>query len=69
MFALTDMKMTATCLVLPEVFGDDPSLFVIVNEKVRSVSMITGLTFHIFMFEGRMALDWEARFVIFTNIC
>lgn len=34
MFALTDMKMTATCLLLPDVFGDDPSLFVIVNEKV-----------------------------------
>ncbi|XP_037003808.2 sterile alpha motif domain-containing protein 3 isoform X2 [Artibeus jamaicensis] len=29
------MKMTATCLVLPDVFGDDPSLFVIVNEKVQ----------------------------------
>lgn len=48
MFALADMKMTATCLLLPDVFGDDPSLFVIVNEKVGSVSMITGLTFHIF---------------------
>lgn len=45
-FALTDMKMTATCLLLPDVFGDDPSLFVIVNEKVCSVSMIIGLTFH-----------------------
>lgn len=32
---LKHMKMTATCLVLPEVFGDDPSLFVTVNEKVR----------------------------------
>ncbi|XP_054424903.1 sterile alpha motif domain-containing protein 3 [Pteronotus mesoamericanus] len=29
------MKMTATCLVLPDVFGDDPSLFVTVNEKVQ----------------------------------
>ncbi|XP_023614895.1 sterile alpha motif domain-containing protein 3 [Myotis lucifugus] len=29
------MKMTATCLLLPDVFGDDPSLFVIVNEKVQ----------------------------------
>ncbi|XP_036901655.1 sterile alpha motif domain-containing protein 3 isoform X2 [Sturnira hondurensis] len=29
------MKMMATCLVLPDVFGDDPSLFVIVNEKVQ----------------------------------
>nr|XP_019585020.1 PREDICTED: sterile alpha motif domain-containing protein 3 [Rhinolophus sinicus] len=30
------MKMTATCLLLPDVFGDDPSLFVIVNEKVQA---------------------------------
>ncbi|KAB1275714.1 Sterile alpha motif domain-containing protein 3 [Camelus dromedarius] len=34
MFALTDMKMTAMCLLLPDVFGEDPSLFVILNEKV-----------------------------------
>ncbi|XP_008568584.1 PREDICTED: sterile alpha motif domain-containing protein 3 [Galeopterus variegatus] len=29
------MKMTATCLLLPDVFGDDPSLFVVMNEKVQ----------------------------------
>ncbi|XP_060046907.1 sterile alpha motif domain-containing protein 3 [Erinaceus europaeus] len=29
------MKMTATCLLLPDVFGDDSSLYVIVNEKVE----------------------------------
>lgn len=29
------MKMTATCLLLPDVFGEDPSLFVIVNDKVQ----------------------------------
>ncbi|KAK2499604.1 hypothetical protein MC885_008882 [Smutsia gigantea] len=32
---LKHMKMTATCLLLPDVFGDNPSLFVIVNEKVQ----------------------------------
>ncbi|XP_023978422.1 sterile alpha motif domain-containing protein 3 [Physeter macrocephalus] len=32
---LKHMKMTATCLLLPDVFGEDPSLFVIVNEKVQ----------------------------------
>uniref|UniRef100_A0A452SXU2 Sterile alpha motif domain containing 3 n=1 Tax=Ursus maritimus TaxID=29073 RepID=A0A452SXU2_URSMA len=32
---LKHMKMTATCLLLPDVFGDDPSLFVIVNKKVQ----------------------------------
>ncbi|XP_075410054.1 sterile alpha motif domain-containing protein 3 [Tenrec ecaudatus] len=32
---LKHMKMTATCLLLPDVFGDDPSLFVAVNEKVQ----------------------------------
>ncbi|XP_023583677.1 sterile alpha motif domain-containing protein 3 [Trichechus manatus latirostris] len=32
---LKHMKMTATCLLLPDVFGDDPSLFVVVNEKVQ----------------------------------
>ncbi|XP_006512806.1 sterile alpha motif domain-containing protein 3 isoform X2 [Mus musculus] len=29
------MKMTATCLLLPHVFGDEPSLFVVVNGKVH----------------------------------
>uniref|UniRef100_A0A0D9RVL6 Sterile alpha motif domain containing 3 n=1 Tax=Chlorocebus sabaeus TaxID=60711 RepID=A0A0D9RVL6_CHLSB len=29
------MKLTATCLLLPDVFGDDPSLFVIMNEQVQ----------------------------------
>lgn len=28
------MKMTAACLLLPEVFGDDSSLFAAVNEEV-----------------------------------
>nr|XP_012592051.1 sterile alpha motif domain-containing protein 3 isoform X2 [Microcebus murinus] len=32
---LKHMKMTATCLLLPDVFGDDPSLFAVVNEKVQ----------------------------------
>ncbi|XP_032699354.1 sterile alpha motif domain-containing protein 3 isoform X2 [Lontra canadensis] len=32
---LKHLKMTATCLLLPDVFGDDPRLFVIVNEKVQ----------------------------------
>ncbi|XP_045398270.1 sterile alpha motif domain-containing protein 3 [Lemur catta] len=32
---LKHLKMTATCLLLPDVFGDDPSLFVVVNEKVQ----------------------------------
>ncbi|XP_025066416.1 sterile alpha motif domain-containing protein 3 [Alligator sinensis] len=29
------MKMTATCLLLPDAFGDDTSLFVAVNEEVK----------------------------------
>ncbi|XP_049628582.1 sterile alpha motif domain-containing protein 3 [Suncus etruscus] len=32
---LKNMKMTATCLLLPDVFGDDSSLFFIVNKKVQ----------------------------------
>ncbi|XP_031236186.1 sterile alpha motif domain-containing protein 3 isoform X1 [Mastomys coucha] len=32
---LKDMKLTATCLLLPQVFGDEPSLFVVVNGKVH----------------------------------
>ncbi|XP_055982297.1 sterile alpha motif domain-containing protein 3 [Sorex fumeus] len=32
---LKHMKMTATCLLLPDAFGDDSSLFVIVNKKVQ----------------------------------
>lgn len=46
MFALTDMKMTATCLLLPEAFGEDSSLFVVVNDKVCSMSMTIGLIFN-----------------------
>ncbi|XP_054029953.1 sterile alpha motif domain-containing protein 3 [Dryobates pubescens] len=30
------MKMTAACLLLPEVFGDDSSLFAAVNEEARA---------------------------------
>ena len=47
MLVLTDMKMTATCLLLPDVFGDDPSLFVVVNEKVCSMLMSFILYLHI----------------------
>lgn len=68
MFALTDMKMTATCLLLPDVFGDDPSLFVIVNEKVCTISVIAGLTFHLFLFESRMVVSLEVCCVTFTNM-
>ncbi|XP_017594948.1 PREDICTED: sterile alpha motif domain-containing protein 3 isoform X1 [Corvus brachyrhynchos] len=32
------MKMTAACLLLPEVFGDDSSLFAAVNEEVKAVT-------------------------------
>ncbi|XP_053829639.1 sterile alpha motif domain-containing protein 3 isoform X1 [Vidua macroura] len=34
------MKMTAACLVLPEVFGDDSSLFAAVNEEVKAVTPV-----------------------------
>ncbi|KAM9156231.1 sterile alpha motif domain-containing protein 3 isoform 1-T2 [Pangshura tecta] len=34
------MKMTATCLLLPDVFGDDPSLFVAVNEEVKVLTPV-----------------------------
>ncbi|XP_068040581.1 sterile alpha motif domain-containing protein 3 isoform X2 [Anomalospiza imberbis] len=34
------MKMTAACLVLPEVFGDDSSLFAAVNKKVKAVTPV-----------------------------
>lgn len=70
MFALTDMKMTATCLLLPDVFGDDPSLFVIVNEKVCCTSVITGLSFHIIIIDlkaGRWSI-LKGVFVIYTNM-
>uniref|UniRef100_A0A8C2QVV9 SAM domain-containing protein n=1 Tax=Capra hircus TaxID=9925 RepID=A0A8C2QVV9_CAPHI len=43
---LKHMKMTATCLLLPDVFGEDSSLFVIVNDKVCSMSVIIGLIFN-----------------------
>lgn len=48
-FVLIDMKMTVICLFLLDVFGDDFSFFVIVNEKVCSVLMIIGLIFYIFI--------------------
>lgn len=71
MFTLADMKMTATCLLLPDVFGDDPSLFVIVNEKVCSMSMIgfDSSCLHVIIYSN--AGWWpllKYGFVIFTNM-
>ncbi|XP_009079980.1 PREDICTED: sterile alpha motif domain-containing protein 3 [Acanthisitta chloris] len=34
------MKMTAACLLLPDVFGDDSSLFAVVNEEVKAVTPV-----------------------------
>ncbi|NWQ70001.1 SAMD3 protein, partial [Neopipo cinnamomea] len=34
------MKMTAACLLLPDVFGDDSSLFAAVNEEVKAVTPV-----------------------------
>ncbi|XP_073193391.1 sterile alpha motif domain-containing protein 3 isoform X2 [Lepidochelys kempii] len=34
------MKMTATCLLLPDVFGDDSSLFTAVNEEVKVLTPV-----------------------------
>ncbi|XP_006118656.2 sterile alpha motif domain-containing protein 3 isoform X2 [Pelodiscus sinensis] len=34
------MKMTATCLLLPDVFGDDSSLFAAVNEEVKVLTPV-----------------------------
>ncbi|NXS21999.1 SAMD3 protein, partial [Mystacornis crossleyi] len=34
------MKMTAACLLLPEVFGDDSSLFAAVDEEVKAVTPV-----------------------------
>ncbi|XP_050828632.1 sterile alpha motif domain-containing protein 3 [Serinus canaria] len=34
------LKMTAACLLLPEVFGDDSSLFAAVNEEVKAVTPV-----------------------------
>lgn len=41
------MKMTAACLLLPEVFGDDSSLFAAVNEEVgdRAPAALVSLPF------------------------
>lgn len=37
------MKMTAACLLLPDVFGDDSSLFAAVNEEVGDSTSSCGL--------------------------
>ncbi|KFQ30402.1 Sterile alpha motif domain-containing protein 3, partial [Mesitornis unicolor] len=34
------MKMTAACLLLPDVFGDDASLFAAVNDEVKAVTPV-----------------------------
>lgn len=71
-FVLADLKMTATCLLLPDVFGDDPSLFVIVNEKVCSMSVITGFDVsHLHMIIYLKTGWWSLLkygFIIFTNM-
>ncbi|CAO2628213.1 Sterile alpha motif domain-containing protein 3 [Lemmus lemmus] len=55
------MKMTATCLLLPDVFGDDPSLFVVVNEKVHASTPVLEVKnpFHINGCEFSLYLDKE----------
>eukprot|EP00076_Gallus_gallus_P039454 XP_025004992.1 sterile alpha motif domain-containing protein 3 [Gallus gallus] len=37
---LKHMKMTAACLLLPDVFGDDSSLFAAVNEEVKVLTPV-----------------------------
>lgn len=37
------MKMTAACLLLPDVFGDDSSLFAAVNEEVGDRAVLVSL--------------------------
>ncbi|XP_065590111.1 sterile alpha motif domain-containing protein 3 [Cyrtonyx montezumae] len=37
---LKHMKTTAACLLLPDVFGDDPSLFAAVNEEVKVLTPV-----------------------------
>ncbi|GAB1294997.1 Sterile alpha motif domain-containing protein 3 [Apodemus speciosus] len=58
---LKDMKMTATCLLLPHVFGDEPSLFVVVNGKVRVSTPVLEVKnpFHINGCEFSLYLDKE----------
>ncbi|CAH6778157.1 Samd3 [Phodopus roborovskii] len=58
---LKNMKMTATCLLLPDVFGDDPSLFVAVNEKVHTSTPVLGVKnpFHINGCEFSLYLNKE----------
>uniref|UniRef100_A0A8C6RQH6 Sterile alpha motif domain containing 3 n=1 Tax=Nannospalax galili TaxID=1026970 RepID=A0A8C6RQH6_NANGA len=61
MLVLTDMKMTAMCLLLPDVFGDDPSLFVIVNERVHVSTPVLEVKnpFNIDICEFSLYLDKE----------
>ncbi|KAM4816582.1 sterile alpha motif domain-containing protein 3 isoform 2-T2 [Urocitellus parryii] len=55
------MKMTATCLLLPDVFGDDPSLFAVVNEKVQVSTPVLEVKnpFNIDVCEFSLYLDKE----------
>uniref|UniRef100_A0A8C6RQS6 Sterile alpha motif domain containing 3 n=2 Tax=Nannospalax galili TaxID=1026970 RepID=A0A8C6RQS6_NANGA len=55
------MKMTAMCLLLPDVFGDDPSLFVIVNERVHVSTPVLEVKnpFNIDICEFSLYLDKE----------
>ncbi|XP_048210609.1 sterile alpha motif domain-containing protein 3 [Perognathus longimembris pacificus] len=55
------MKMTATCLLLPDVFGDDSSLFVVVNEKVQVSTPVLEVKnpFNIDVCEFSLYLDKE----------
>ncbi|XP_074043672.1 sterile alpha motif domain-containing protein 3 isoform X1 [Macrotis lagotis] len=55
------MKMTATCLLLPDVFGDDPTLFVVVNEEVQVSTPVLKVKnpFHINACEFTLYLEKE----------
>ncbi|KAM4865692.1 LOW QUALITY PROTEIN: sterile alpha motif domain-containing protein 3 [Thomomys bottae] len=55
------MKMTAMCVLLPDVFGDDSSLFVVVNEKVQVSTPVLEVKnpFNIEVCEFSLYLDKE----------
>ncbi|XP_039770870.1 sterile alpha motif domain-containing protein 3 [Ornithorhynchus anatinus] len=55
------MKMTATCLLLPDVFGDNPSLFAAVNEEVQVLTPVLAVKhpFNIHACEFALYLEKE----------
>ncbi|XP_062981516.1 sterile alpha motif domain-containing protein 3 [Elgaria multicarinata webbii] len=63
------MKMTATCLLLPEVFGEDSSLFATVNEEVKVSTPVLEVKYPFNIHVCECSLYMEKEKLVQLNDC